>query len=111
MNQRPLHREGIGMRADFQPGDLVIYRKYKFSVHPGPHAKAIHPTPKGEYYSYCVDKFWRVVSVEPDHQVVVCTRRGKHNTVSAVDPALRRASWWERLLFRHRFPSLPVQVS
>jgi hypothetical protein len=94
------------MTAHFQPGDFVIYRKHKFSVHPGPNAKGIFPAPHGDYYSYCVDKFWRVISVQPNHEVVICTRRGKQHTVAADDPALRRATWWERLLFRHRFPAL-----
>jgi hypothetical protein len=44
------------MTAHFQPGDCVIYRKQKYSVHPGPHAKGIDPTPQGDYYSYYVDK-------------------------------------------------------
>ncbi len=93
------------MRAHFHPRDFVIYRKHKFSVHPGPNAKGVFPAPHGDYYSYCVDKFWRVISVRPTHEVVICTRRGKQHTVAADDPALRRASWWERLLFRHRFPT------
>jgi hypothetical protein len=88
-----------------KPGDFVIYRKQKYSVHPGPHAKDIFPTPNGDYYSYHVDKFWTVISVQPDHTVVVCTRRGKQHTLVADDPALRRANWWERLVFRHRFPT------
>src|SRR4051794_34065496 len=94
------------MVGRFHPGDPVVYRKQKFSVHPGPHAVAVSPAPSGDEYSYCVDKFWRVVSVRPDHKLVVCTRRGKRHTVDADDPALRPASWLERLLFRHRFPAL-----
>jgi hypothetical protein len=91
------------MRVTFQPGDCVIYRKQKFSVHPGPHAWGVSPAPHGDSYSYCIDKCWRVVAVQPG-QVVVCTRRGKQHTLSTDDPALRRARWWERLLLRHRFP-------
>jgi hypothetical protein len=95
------------MAAYFQPGDCVIYRKQKCSVRPGPHATCICPAPAGDSYSYCVEKCWKVLAVQPDHRVVVCTRRGKRHTVAADDPALRRATWWERLLFRHRFPTLP----
>jgi hypothetical protein len=91
--------------SQFKPGDFVIYRKQKFSVHPGPHARSISPAPHGDSYSYWVDKFWRVIAVEPDHRLVVCTRRGKRHTLSADDPAMRRASWWERLLLWHRFPT------
>ena len=54
------------MTAHFQPGDCVIYRKQKYSLRPGPHAKVISPAPHGDYYSYCVDKFWRVIAVQAD---------------------------------------------
>jgi hypothetical protein len=94
------------MAAHFRPGDCVIYRKPKFSVRPGPHAKDIHPAPHGDYYSYCVSKFYRVISVLPDHHILVCTRRGRQRTLAEDDPALRRAHWWERLLLGGRFPPL-----
>jgi len=94
------------MTAHFRPGDYVIYRKQKCSVHPGRHAKDIYPAPYGDFYSYEVDKFWTVMAVLPNDQIVVCTRRGKQLTLGTGDPALRRAHWFERFLFRHRFPVL-----
>jgi hypothetical protein len=93
------------MRRVIKPGDWVIYRKRKYSVHPTPHARFVMPASNGDEYSYEVDKFWIVVDVQPDHQIVACTRRGKRVTVNAQDPALWRARWWERLLFRNRFPN------
>jgi hypothetical protein len=93
------------MTARFKAGDCVIYRKQKFSVHPGPHAKGIYPAPYGDSYSYEVDKFWTVVAVLPNNEITVCTRRGKQLTLRADDPALRHAHWLERILFRHRFPA------
>jgi hypothetical protein len=92
------------MTSRFRPGDIVVYRKQKSSFHPGPHAKDIKPAPNGDLYSYLVEKFWRVVAVQPDHKLVVRTRRGKQHTIPANDPNLRRMHWWERLLFWHRFP-------
>jgi len=92
------------MSALFHPGDYVIYRKQKFSSHPGPHAKGIRPCQHGDFYSYEVDKFWLVVDVESANKVTVCTRRGKRLTLNADDPALRHARWLERFMFRHRFP-------
>ncbi len=92
------------MSACFRPGDVVVYRKQKSSFHPGPHATDIQPAPHGDLYSYSVDKFWRVVAVQADDSLVVCTRKGKHHTVAANDPNLRRTHWWERLLSWHRFP-------
>jgi hypothetical protein len=96
---------GCDMAVHFRPGDLVVYRKQKHSVHPGPHARDIFPAPAGDFYRYYVDKFWTVVSEEADQKIVVLTRRGKQLTIAADDPALRRANWLERFLFRHRFPS------
>jgi hypothetical protein len=95
------------MAAHFKLGDCVVYRKPKFSVNPGPNAKDIHPAPHGDFYDYAVDKFYRVIDVLPDHKIVVLTKRGRQHTLAAEDPALRRAYWWERLLFRHCFPPLP----
>ena len=90
--------------AHFKPGDCVIYRKQKFSVHPGPHAKYVYPAPYGDFYTYEVHKFWTVVAVQPNNEIVVCTRRGKHLTLNAEDTALRRATLLEWLFYRHRFP-------
>ena len=92
------------MAARFQPGDVVVYRKQKISPRPGPNAKEIHAAPYGDTYSYFVDKFWRVIAVQPDNTLVVSTRRGKQHTLPAADPNLRRAYWWEWLLFSRRFP-------
>jgi hypothetical protein len=92
------------MSAGFRPGDVVVYRKQKSSVHPGPHAKDIQPAPHGDFYSYSVEKFWRVVAVQVDHTLVVRTRTGKQHTIAANNPNLRHLHWWERLLFWHRFP-------
>src|SRR6266478_6206244 len=92
------------VKALFKPGDFVIYRKQKFSIHPSPRAKDIYPAPNGEFYSYEVDKFWMVVAVERINEITVSTRRGKRLTLNADDPGLRRAHWWERFLFRNRFP-------
>ena len=98
------------MKARFRPGDVVVYRKQKSSLHPGPHAKDIKPAAHGDFYSYSVEKFWRVVAVRPDDTLVVCTRKGKQHTVATGDPNLRRAHWWERLLFSHRLPPLSPGV-
>ena len=92
------------MSARFRPGDVVVYRKQKSSVHPGAHARDIQPAEHGDTYSYSVDKFWRVVALQPDHTLVVRTRKGKEHTIRPDDPNLRRAHWWEWLFFWHRFP-------
>jgi len=90
----------------FKPGDWVVYRMQKHSTRPGPRAEGVQPAPRGEDYSYHVDKFWTVVAVQPDGKVVARTRRGKEHVLEPDDPLLRRANWWERLLWRKRFPRL-----
>ena len=87
-------------------GDWVVYRKTKYSASPGPRAKEIAPEPNGEAYLYCVEKFWVVASVE-NGRVGLKTRRGKQHTIDSSDPNLRPARWWERLLYRDRFPQSP----
>lgn len=94
------------MASRFRPGDRVIYRKSKHSTSPGPRAADVQPAPRGEYYAYNVDKFWTVSEVKPDGTIVVRTRRGKEHLLEPDDRALRKARWWERLLYRDRFPPL-----
>ena len=86
------------MSSRFRPDDVVVYRKQKSSLRPGPHAKGIQPAPHGDFYSYSVEKFWRVVAVQPDHELVVCTQTGKQHKLTANDPNLGRIHWWERMM-------------
>ena len=50
----------------FHPGELVVYRRTEFGSQPAPNARHVSPTPNGESYSYCVDKYWRVLGIEAD---------------------------------------------
>lgn len=85
------------------PADWVVYRKQKHSTSPGPRAKEVSAAPRGETYSYVVDKFWVVQEQLEDGRLLLTTRRGKEHTVSPDDPNLRHARWWERWLYRRRF--------
>ncbi len=98
------------MRPSLQPGDPVIFRVCKTSTDPGPRAQEVHPSQHGEWYSYQVDKFWAVAEVLSDGTLKLVTRRGKQHTVSADDPRLRTARWWERWIYRSRFPSQPLPL-
>ncbi|MBW3543852.1 MAG: hypothetical protein KY476_26690 [Planctomycetes bacterium] len=91
------------MRRRYKPGEPVVYRKIKRSTRPGPRARDVHPASKGEEYCYRVDKFWTIVG-EPNGQLLVATRRGKRHLIDPRDGCLRPAHWWERLLYRDRFP-------
>ena len=88
---------------EFQTGDWVVYRRTKFSKFPGKRAHDVTPQPRGESYSYVVDKLWVVAEVDHEGQLVLVTRRGKRHCVSAQDLNLRPANWWEKVRFRRRF--------
>lgn len=90
----------------YKPGDPVVYRMQKYSGRPGPRAADIQPEPHGEKYVYTVEKFWKVAEILHDGQLVLITRRGKRHVIAPNDPQLRRARWWERMLYRYRFPQI-----
>ena len=94
----------------FQVHDRIVYRKTKNSVHPGPNARLVAPASNGDEYSYCVNKFWVVVSVLADGTVMAKTRRGKLLRLNHHDPNLRHATLLETLFGGSRFP-LPTATS
>lgn len=94
------------MHHAFRVGEPVIFTVSKNSPHPGPRAKSLHPAPAGETYSYQVEKFWTVADVRPDGHLLLVTRRGKQHEVDITDLRLRPVRWWERWLYRNRFPVL-----
>ena len=91
---------------DYKPGDLVVYRKPKYSSDPGPRARDVDPSPMGEKYSYFVDKYWVVARPLAENRIEVRTRRGKLHALQLDHPHLRHAHWWEKLLLGRRFPKL-----
>ncbi|MBK8980245.1 MAG: hypothetical protein IPM29_30455 [Planctomycetes bacterium] len=93
-------------RSRYQVGEPVVFAKQKTSQDPGPRARAVRPAPRGDDYTYFVDKLWVVEKVLDDGRLQLATRRGKRHVVDARDPALRRPTLWERLKFRLRFPRL-----
>ena len=88
-------------RAKLKNGDYVIYRKVKRSRVPGPRAQGVIPAPKGDDYTYHVNKLWRVMSVG-DEEVLVRTVTGKQHSLALADPNLRRANWWDQWFYRDR---------
>lgn len=99
------------MMAMYKRGEPVIYRVTKASVKPGPRAQHVAPSPQGELYSYLIDKFWVVAEILDGGRVLLRTRRGKEHVISQDDPNLRTARWWERLLYRGRFPQSFTSVT
>ena len=94
------------MQHAYRVGESVIFVVSKVSPEPGRRAKHVHPAPAGEMYSYQVEKFWTVAEVRSDGHVVLVTRRGKQHDVVVNDPRLRPARFWERWVYRERFPVL-----
>ncbi len=88
----------------YQRGCPVIFRINKRTPKPGPRARDVTPEEHGENYRYVVEKFWSVAEILADGKLLCVTRRGKEHLVEATDPRLRQASWWERWLYRERFP-------
>ncbi|MEP3477632.1 MAG: hypothetical protein ABJZ55_00140 [Fuerstiella sp.] len=101
------------MQQKFQPGDMIIYRKTKHGVHPGPRASNVHPSANGDTYNYTVDKFWIVEEVTEDGTLIAKTRRGKLNYLKANDLNLQKANFLQRLWHRSRFSALtlPAQTT
>ena len=91
------------MVGSFSPNDWVVYTREKHSLSPGRRAKNISPAPRGEMYSYEVDKYWVVRQVQ-DGLVILETRRGKQHSLPVNDSRLRKANLWERLFYARRFP-------
>ena len=87
----------------YKNGDLIIYRKPKRSLRPGPRAKNIRPMEHGDEYTYEVDKYWRVVN-SSDEELVIKTPGGKVHHISPNDPHIKRPGLITTLLMRHRFP-------
>jgi len=91
------------MDLRFKVNDWVVYTREKYSLSPGPRAKNISPAPRGELYSYEVDKYWIVRQVAGE-QLVLETRTGKRHQLSQNDRRLRHPTWWERFFYADRFP-------
>lgn len=106
-----LFKEGRFRFSDggLQPGDPLIYRKDKVSLHtPGTRARNIWAAENGEHYFYEVDKFWAVSDVLSDGRLVAVTRTGKRHCLDAGDRNLRKPGLVERLRYRSRFPHIDL---
>ena len=86
-------------------GDKVVYAKDKHSGSPGQRAQDVTASPKGDGYSYIVEKYWIVKEIKEDGRLLLKTRRGKEHLIEADDPSLRAASLWERVFLARRFPA------
>lgn len=84
--------------------DLVIYRQAEASAHPIRGAQDVRPARHGEFYTYVVEHYWRVVRVLSDGTLEAISRSGSMHRIGSKDPMLSRAPWWCRLGRRAQFP-------
>ncbi len=82
-----------------------MYQVDKHTTRPGPWAKDVHPAPKGDFYRYSVDKFWRVAAVLENGQLRLVTRRGTEHIVAHDDPRLRKTNCGRDLFTGAGFPN------
>lgn len=79
-------------RRRFLPHELVVLEVEKYGPHPGPRAREVRPEPGGEHYRYRVDKYWIVVKVTTDGELLLRTPGGKLRQSHVDDPRLRHAT-------------------
>ena len=104
---RPLYKVLTNLwHHGIEPGDFLVYRKPKVSARPGPRARNVQASEKGDDYYYEVDKYWAVADVRDDGELIAVTRTGKQVHLQPEDEHLRKAGLVERILHRNRFPSL-----
>jgi hypothetical protein len=91
----------------YKIGDKVVYRLHKHSSKPGKRATNIAPEERGENYHYDVDKYWKVRKKKPGEwmttRLVLITRTGKKHEIQQGDKCLRKAYFWEKLLYRDKW--------
>jgi hypothetical protein len=94
----------------FRLGDCVIFREERRDTHPSSGARDVRPESCGEGYLFVVNEFWRVSELHTGH-LLLRASGNKTRVADANDPHLQVAPWWQRLLYRHRFPKLDTSGS
>lgn len=82
----------------FEKNDWILYRKQVSSERPGPRARNIQPSKRGDLYNYFVDRIWQVVEVQPDGTMIARGPKGKEHELKQDDPRVHRIGWFKRLL-------------
>jgi hypothetical protein len=88
----------------FTVNDCVIYHQPETSTHPTPWARDVHPSEHGDFYTYVIEKYWRIARVNADGTLEAVSRSGRTHRLRAGDPLLRKAGLWRRMLNRRLFP-------
>ncbi|MEX0321925.1 MAG: hypothetical protein AB3N63_07175 [Puniceicoccaceae bacterium] len=81
-----------------EKNDWILYRKQVTSDKPGPRARDIQPSKRGDLYNYFVERIWQVVEVDADGTLVARGPKGKVHKLQQNDPRVHRIGWFKRLL-------------
>lgn len=90
-------RNGRPLQIHYRAGDKVVYVQDQYSSHPGPLAKNVLATIKGELYQYQTEQYWIVQRVLPNGLLEVRTDEQQLRLVAASDAHLRPATLREKL--------------
>jgi hypothetical protein len=96
--KEPAMFKEAAMKRPFHRGDLVVLRVFGHATHPVDGAKAVYPSPCGEDYSYYLDAVATIEEVTPEGKILLLADDGAWHSVDSQSPAVRHATWWERLM-------------
>ena len=90
------------MCMKYKVGDFIVFKKWKASTNPSPRAKDTFPSPHGDYYTYRIDKYWKVVDIIDADTIEVETRRGKRHRISVKTENVRKMNFLDKWLMRRQ---------
>jgi|tagenome__1003787_1003787.scaffolds.fasta_scaffold20843834_3 hypothetical protein len=88
----------------FGVGAPVVFLRQKMSANPGPDARDVWPSERGEFYYYNEVNYLRVIELLDDGRVIAVTTKNKRFCFWGGDSQFRKARLTECLLHPRRFP-------
>lgn len=92
------------VRPAFTIGAPIVFRQEEVSTCPGPDARDVRPSPRGELYYYTIVKYLRVAELLSDGRIIAVARNSSRLCFWPDDSSLRKARLAERLVYHPRFP-------
>jgi hypothetical protein len=87
---------------NYSVNDWILYREQESSDHPEPGAHDISPAPRGDAYSYLVDRLWRVTRVNRDGSLEATGSNGRVHRLPPHDRHIEKVGWLRRRLLGRR---------
>jgi hypothetical protein len=104
----PAQNGGSGNMRKFSRGDCVIFDEVPQTASIESRSGGELDSATGEESAYIVQHYMTVRESSQKGTVVLQTKSGKMHVTLNTNPNLRRARWWERVLYRDRFPQLKL---